>query len=122
MKRVFTISAISTITLIAIAVLFSPKNRIGPIPVPPDNDWRTWVSVLESRHCYEAFIYKRLLAEGIDWSYEHYRRRVSLQVHLEDKSLLVRVHLVSEDVASQVSNIIFLSLNDFVNEYTIKGA
>jgi hypothetical protein len=114
MKRLVIVITILAITLVVTGMRFSPQAKIGPIPNPPDGDWPTWVSVLESRMCFDGYIHSRLVASGFDWSYDHFSRRVSIRIQPTEKMLSIRVYLVSEKEAAVIAEIISASLNDYI--------
>jgi hypothetical protein len=110
--------AVSVVAVLFVAGLFATSSRaiVGPVPYPPDGDWPTWRSLLESRICFDKCVAHRLHASGRDWSYEQFRRRVSISVIPSQRSIAVRVYLSSQAEAEEIAALALAALLEFIEE------
>lgn len=114
-KAIVSLCGAAIVLAIAVFAL-SSRAMAGPVPLPPDGDWPTWRAILESRRCFEKSVAHRLRASGRDWSYEQYRRRISISVSPEQKSISVRVYFSSQPEAEELAALAREALLEFIEE------
>jgi hypothetical protein len=114
MKKVIASLFLAAVILAMAVFALSSRAMAGPVPLPPDGDWPTWRAILESRRCFEKSVAHRLRASGRDWSYEQYRRRISISVRPEKRSISVRVYFSSQPEAEELAALARDALLEFI--------
>ncbi|MFI5337482.1 MAG: hypothetical protein ACHQ5A_11900 [Opitutales bacterium] len=114
MKRSIIIAFVVMMALGACGLYLSPVKTVGPMPDPPDDDWQTWVQILESKRFYNSYLRAHLLARGFDWSYLELQQRASFKAIPIEKRLRVRVLLVSQKDADNIADLEFQCLTEYI--------